>query len=144
MENLFCDRDIDNKFDLKGSERNRLVDTNNQNGEIVLLDENLIQMSWSKPLYILGHSRSVLQQAINRDSSFLERNGVMDYSLLVGLNKNENLLVLGIIDYIRTYTIDKRLESIVKQSGLLGNTRKLPTIISPKLYKQRFVEAMDK
>lgn len=46
MENLFCDRDISNKFDLKGSERNRMVDPtnqNNQNGEIVLLDENLIQ-----------------------------------------------------------------------------------------------------
>lgn len=44
MENLFYDYDIDNKFDLKGSLRNRLVDTNNQNGEeTVLLDENLIQ-----------------------------------------------------------------------------------------------------
>lgn len=44
MENLFYDYDIDNKFDLKGSVRNRLVDPNNQNGEeTVLLDENLIQ-----------------------------------------------------------------------------------------------------
>lgn len=44
MENLFYDCDIDNKFDLKGSKRNRLVDPNNQNGEeTVLLDENLIQ-----------------------------------------------------------------------------------------------------
>lgn len=49
MENLFCDRDISNKFDLKGSERNRMVDPsnqNNQNGEIVLLDENLIQSKY--------------------------------------------------------------------------------------------------
>lgn len=43
MENLFYDCEITNKFDLKGSNRNRLVDPNNQNGEIVLLDENLIQ-----------------------------------------------------------------------------------------------------
>lgn len=44
MENLFYDNEIDNKFDLKGSVRNRLVDPNNQNGEeTVLLDENLIQ-----------------------------------------------------------------------------------------------------
>lgn len=44
MENLFYDYDIDSKFDLKGSVRNRLVDPNNQNGEeTVLLDENLIQ-----------------------------------------------------------------------------------------------------
>lgn len=44
MENLFYDYDIDSKFDLKGSVRNRLVDPSNQNGEeTVLLDENLIQ-----------------------------------------------------------------------------------------------------
>lgn len=44
MENLFYDYNIDSKFDLKGSVRNRLVDPNNQNGEeTVLLDENLIQ-----------------------------------------------------------------------------------------------------
>lgn len=44
MENLFYDYSIDNKFDLKGSLRNRLVDPSNQNGEeTVLLDENLIQ-----------------------------------------------------------------------------------------------------
>ncbi|XP_033252823.1 putative 1-phosphatidylinositol 3-phosphate 5-kinase [Drosophila miranda] len=50
MENLFYGCEISNKFDLKGSERNRLVDPTNQQGEIVLLDENLVQMSWSKPL----------------------------------------------------------------------------------------------
>lgn len=43
MENLFYECEIANKFDLKGSDRNRLVDPTNQNGEIVLLDENLIQ-----------------------------------------------------------------------------------------------------
>lgn len=43
MENLFCDRKIVNKYDLKGSERNRMVDPSGQNGETVLLDENLIQ-----------------------------------------------------------------------------------------------------
>jgi len=43
MENLFYGCNISNKFDLKGSERNRHVDPNNQNGEIVLLDENLVE-----------------------------------------------------------------------------------------------------
>lgn len=123
MENLFYKCDISNKFDLKGSVRNRLVDPSNQNGEeIVLWDENLIQskystaalchtvigdrtpfysslqiVSWSKPLYILSHSKTVLREAINRDASFLEKNDVMDYSLLVGLNSDGKMLVLGII-----------------------------------------------
>lgn len=54
-------------------------------------------VSWSKPLYILSHSKTILHEAIDRDASFLERNEVMDYSLLVGLNSDEKLLVLGII-----------------------------------------------
>ncbi|KAH8402497.1 hypothetical protein KR009_012395 [Drosophila setifemur] len=163
MENLFYDCEIDRKFDLKGSERNRLVDPTVQQGEIVLLDENLVQMSWSKPLYVLSHSKTVLRDAIQRDSSFLERNEVMDYSLLVGLDKKNSQLVLGIIgghntltpliliftsnliaDYIRTYTLDKRMESIIKQSGILGGKGKDPTVVNPERYKQRFIDAMDR
>lgn len=48
MENLFFECQISHKFDLKGSDRNRLVDTTNLNGEIVLLDENLIQSSFKR------------------------------------------------------------------------------------------------
>lgn len=47
MENLFYKCDISNKFDLKGSVRNRLVDQSNQSGEeIVWMDENLIQSKY--------------------------------------------------------------------------------------------------
>lgn len=53
MENLFYDCDIDRKFDLKGSKRNRLVDPNNLNGEeTVLLDENLIQSKYKQFLIL--------------------------------------------------------------------------------------------
>ena len=101
----------------------------------------LFLVSWTKPLYILSHSRTILREAINRDSTFLEKNGVMDYSLLVGLEAQDNNLIIGIIDYIRTYTLDKRVESIIKQS--IGHG-KLPTVISPKMYKARFTDAMDR
>lgn len=43
MENLFYNRTVSQKFDLKGSVRNRLVNPSNQTGEIVLLDENLLK-----------------------------------------------------------------------------------------------------
>ncbi|XP_058834896.1 putative 1-phosphatidylinositol 3-phosphate 5-kinase [Topomyia yanbarensis] len=144
MENLFCNREITDKFDLKGSLRNRMVDPNRQSGEIVLMDENFMQMSWTNPLYILTHSRTILKEAIDRDASFLEKNEVIDYSLLVGLDNKERLLVVGIIDYIRTFTLDKRVESIIKQSGIMGGHGKLPTVVSPKMYKSRFSEAMDR
>lgn len=162
IENLFCDRKIVNKYDLKGSERNRLVDTTTgpkgQSMETVLLDENLIKgefytlslnkilrfcrfsisASWTKPLYILSHSQTVLREAICRDASFLEKNYVMDYSLLVGLD--DKSLIVGIIDYIRKFTIDKRIESYLKQVV----DQRLPTIVSPNVYKNRFIEAMDR
>lgn len=53
--------------------------------------------SWSKPLYILSHSRAILKEAIKSDATFLEKNYVMDYSLLLGLDSDENCLVVGII-----------------------------------------------
>lgn len=67
----------------------------------------------------------------------------MDYSLLVGIDDTTQELVVGIIDYLRQYTWDKQLETVVK-STILGTPGKAPTIIEPKQYKQRFREAMDK
>lgn len=43
MENLFSDKKIKNKYDLKGSERNRMVQSNSDDEETVLLDENFVK-----------------------------------------------------------------------------------------------------
>lgn len=142
MENLFHGRSVKHKFDLKGSVRNRLVNPLEQEGEIVLLDENLINMTCDSPLYILPHSKTVLMQAIHNDTQFLSSQCVMDYSLLVGLDENSKELVVGIIDYIRTFTWDKKIETMVKKSGLLGGQGKQPTIVSPEEYRDRFIAAM--
>jgi 1-phosphatidylinositol-3-phosphate 5-kinase len=66
----------------------------------------------------------------------------MDYSLLVGLDRERNQLVVAIIDFIRTYTWDKQLETWVKSSGILGGSGKEPTIISPQQYMKRFRRAI--
>ena len=48
-------------------------------------------------------------------------------------------------DYIRTYTWDKKLESWVKETTLLGGAGKgEPTIVTPKQYRQRFLSAMER
>jgi 1-phosphatidylinositol-3-phosphate 5-kinase len=52
-------------------------------------------------------------------------------------------LFQGIIDYIRTFTWDKKLEMIIKSTGILGGRGKTPTIIHPDFYQKRFIEAMD-
>lgn len=45
-------------------------------------------------------------------------------------------------DYIRTFTWDKKIETMVKKSGLLGGQGKQPTIVSPEEYRDRFIAAM--
>lgn len=53
-------------------------------------------------------------------------------------------LVIGIVDYVRTYTWDKKLETWVKESAFLGRTAGEPTIVTPKQYRQRFLSAMER
>ncbi|XP_035226923.1 1-phosphatidylinositol 3-phosphate 5-kinase-like isoform X2 [Stegodyphus dumicola] len=144
MENLFYNRNVSRKYDLKGSIRNRLVNTSRiQEEDIVLLDENLLKITCDNPLYVRPHSKTVLTLAISNDTQFLVDQSVMDYSLLVGLDEEKGELVIGIIDYIRTFTWDKKVEMLIKSSGILGGHGKMPTVVSPELYKMRFCEAMD-
>ncbi|XP_039862667.1 1-phosphatidylinositol 3-phosphate 5-kinase isoform X4 [Simochromis diagramma] len=146
MENLFYGRKMAQVFDLKGSLRNRNVKTESgkESCEVVLLDENLLKLIHDNPLYIRSHCKSILRAAIHSDAYFLSSHLIIDYSLLVGRDDATEQLVVGIIDYIRTFTWDKRLEMVVKSTGILGGQGKMPTVVSPELYRARFCEAMDK
>ena len=143
MENVFYNRQISQTFDLKGSMRNRYAQTSERDG-LVMLDENLVELMHSDPIYLRDHDKHVLKQAIQNDTAFLAAKDVMDYSLLVGVDEHAQELVVGVIDYIRTFTWDKRLEMYVKQSGILGGQGNLPTVISPLSYQERFANAMEK
>ncbi|TDL28185.1 hypothetical protein BD410DRAFT_782156 [Rickenella mellea] len=144
MENLFYERRFSKIFDLKGSTRNRHVQSTGRENE-VLLDENLVETAHLTPFYVREHSKRILRGALYNDSKFLADINVMDYSLLVGVDSKTNELVVGIVDYIRTYTWDKKLESWVKESAFLGGAGKgEPTIVTPKQYRQRFISAMER
>ncbi|KAJ2852559.1 Mitochondrial distribution and morphology protein 12 [Coemansia brasiliensis] len=140
MENLFYGRKCSRHFDLKGSERNRMADETVANA--VLLDENMLMYIRDNPICIRQQTKRHLHAAIWNDTLFLSKMNVMDYSLLVGFDDASKELVVGIIDFIRTFTWDKQLESWVKEAGILGGGGKGPTIVSPKQYKNRFREAM--
>ncbi|KAI0639865.1 hypothetical protein C8Q77DRAFT_1185647 [Trametes polyzona] len=144
MENLFYDRRFSKIYDLKGSTRNRHVQSTGRENE-VLLDENLVQTAHETPFYVREHSKRILRGALFNDSKFLADINVMDYSLVVGVDSGESELVVGIVDYIRTYTWDKKLESWVKDTAFLGGANKgEPTIIGPKQYRHRFLSAMER
>ncbi|KAJ2100997.1 Mitochondrial distribution and morphology protein 12 [Coemansia sp. S100] len=142
MENLFYERTCKPTFDLKGSERNRMVDETGLNE--VLQDENFVKLIRKNPLCIRQQTKRHLHDAIWNDTLFLSKMNVMDYSLLVGVDERNNELVIGIVDFIRTFTWDKKLESWVKEASILGGGGKSPTIVSPKQYKKRFREAMER
>jgi len=147
MENLFYKKEVDKSYDLKGSVRNRLVATEGKKDQVqVLLDENLVRGSCESPLYINAADKDLLVDAIKRDTAFLATHHMMDYSLLAGICRNSGELVVGIIDYIRTFTWDKKLETLVKSvksSGVFGGPAKTPTVINPEFYRKRFTDAMD-
>ncbi|KAJ5551457.1 Zinc finger FYVE/PHD-type [Penicillium sp. DV-2018c] len=141
MENLFYDRVPTRIFDLKGSMRNRKVESTGERDE-VLLDENMVDFIYETPLFAREHSKKLLGQSVWNDTLFLGRQDVMDYSLMIAIDEPRNELVVGIIDCIRTYTWDKKLESWIKDKGFAGGGRNRPTVTSPREYKGRFREAM--
>ncbi|KAK2014943.1 phosphatidylinositol-4-phosphate 5-kinase [Colletotrichum eremochloae] len=141
MENLFYDRGPTRLFDLKGSMRNRKIQSTGEQNE-VLLDENMVEFIYESPLFAREHSKKLLRASVWNDTLFLARQNVMDYSLMIAVDEARKELVVGIIDCIRTYTWDKKLESWIKDRGFAGGGRNRPTVTSPKEYKSRFREAM--
>ena len=141
MENLFYDRLETRKFDLKGSMRNRKIQSTGEQNE-VLLDENMVEYIYESPLFAREHSKKLLRASVWNDTLFFARLNVMDYSLMVAVDESRKELVVGIIDCIRTYTWDKKLESWIKDRGFAGGGRNKPTVTGPRDYKSRFREAM--
>ncbi|KAJ3691760.1 hypothetical protein LUZ61_020924 [Rhynchospora tenuis] len=142
MENLLFGRNVTRLYDLKGSSRSRYNSDSSGNNK-VLLDQNLIEMMPTSPIFVGNKAKRVLERAIWNDTNFLASIDVMDYSLLVGVDEERQELVLGIIDFMRQYTWDKHLETWAKSSGILGGPKNAsPTVVSPQQYKKRFRKAM--
>jgi 1-phosphatidylinositol-3-phosphate 5-kinase len=107
MENLFYNRKTTRIFDLKGSMRNRHVQSTGKANE-VLLDENLVEcrilpfnlltlVIYESPLFVGQHSKRVLRHSLWNDTLFLAKMNVMDYSLVIGIDEENQDLILGII-----------------------------------------------
>ncbi|KAL6928346.1 hypothetical protein ACO0SA_003084 [Hanseniaspora valbyensis] len=142
-ENLFYGKKNVRIFDLKGSMRNRHVEKTGKENE-VLLDENMVEYIYESPIFVREYDKKLLRASVWNDTLFLSKMNVMDYSLVIGIDNNNHKLIVGIIDCIRTFTWDKKLESWVKEKGLVGGGTKEPTVVTPKQYKNRFREAMER
>ncbi|CAI4415282.1 CNT_collapsed_G0016540.mRNA.1.CDS.1 [Saccharomyces cerevisiae] len=145
MENLFYEKKTTRIFDLKGSMRNRHVEQTGKANE-VLLDENMVEYIYESPIHVREYDKKLLRASVWNDTLFLAKMNVMDYSLVIGIDNEGYTLTVGIIDFIRTFTWDKKLESWVKEKGLVGGASviKQPTVVTPRQYKKRFREAMER
>ena len=122
-----------------------------------MLDTNFKEDFFGEPLSLKLSNFKLIYSAIVNDTLFLKNIDVVDYSLLLIIQDNNDLLSTNnenldesnylpisnirveIIDYIRKYTWDKQLENIGKT---IINGMKEPTIINPHDYRERFLESM--
>ena len=146
QENVFCSLRPARVYDLKGSVARRYAAPGQLDG--VFLDENLLEemAAGALPICCSEAAAARLRVGVRADTEFLAAHGVMDYSLLVGCDAQAGVLSVAIIDYLRQYTWDKQLETVVKASGAAllagGGGGKEPTIVGPAIYARRFRRAV--
>lgn len=135
MENLLAgiNTQVNMVFDLKGSDNKKRYVEHSEAGQ-VLQDGNFLETLLNKPVSLEENERNRLITALQRDTEFLADLMIMDYSLLVVMDNDSKLIHCGIIDYLRKFTWDKRLETIGKSA--LSRTQ--PTILPPNEYQKRF------
>lgn len=105
---------------------------------LATLFESSQQKQNSSILCVHPHSKHLLSDTMRRDTDFLAKNNVIDYSLLVGVDEERQELVMGIVDFIGEYTfwkkmenkgkttlmyLEKRFKDVVKMSSLEENTQ---------------------
>ncbi|KAJ8568996.1 hypothetical protein ON010_g6263 [Phytophthora cinnamomi] len=103
----------------------------------VLLDGNF---SERMPVPASRPDLDVIEAAIQNDTGFLYRAGVIDYSLLLRFDEEKRQVVVGLIDYLHQFDFLKKMESTSKASLTFRN----PTVISPISYRRRFMNAMNR
>jgi 1-phosphatidylinositol-3-phosphate 5-kinase len=70
MENLLFERRVTRLYDLKGSTRSRYNPDSNGSDK-VLLDENLLEVMPTSPIFVGNKAKRLLERAVWNDTAFL-------------------------------------------------------------------------
>lgn len=149
---------IDRRYDLKGSTHGRKASRK----ECAKKAPTFKDIDWVAAEHALGLSasnRQTLLQSIKLDLNFLQKNGLMDYSLLVGVHDIDkdaprpyeamNVVTvrdqsrhcyLGIIDVLTPYKMVKRAETMFLGKIVCGRDISCQ---HPKVYARRFLDFTD-
>ena len=146
-------------YDLKGSWVNRSTPPQPEGAKKRTMKDNDLR----EKMYLQRRERIALIEQIENDSKFLCDRNIMDYSLLLGIEKGVNHQVfeevenntqvlharfansasvyyVGIIDILQKWNWSKRAERLVK--ALMGKDLDGVSSEKPELYQKRFVEEM--
>lgn len=121
-------------YDLKGTtnKRRRVKEGDKK----TKMDLNFVEDFGGLPLPLAVEDWDKIKRSIINDSGFLSKSNIIDYSMLLVMNKETKKLALSIIDYMQQYTIDKAIEC--KYKTVISS--QAPTILGPENYKNRFCE----
>jgi hypothetical protein len=146
-------------FDLKGSKEGRRKLNDALIGSIEMIPVGIVCkdldfLQTQKQLQLEPADYLALMSVLSCDIELLSRQGVMDYSLLLGMTDDEALLkpyakysvkatnglhcCFGVIDFLQSYNYRKRLETF----GLVIRKKDQPSCVKPTLYSERFLRFM--
>ena len=97
-------------FDLKGKLRSQ---TKTDHRGAVLLDGDLMGITGGAPIPVTEESWQMLHGPLDSDTLLLRTIGTIDY-LLIGIDHAKREIFAGILDYMHSYDLRKRIESNVK------------------------------
>ncbi|CAG8567202.1 27595_t:CDS:10 [Gigaspora margarita] len=137
MEQLFFQKTITRKFDLKGIQERH---TKEQLDDATLWDGDWVDGRYKSRFLTYSYGKKLLREAIANDTQFLCDANIMDYSLLVGVDDDKKELVTGIVDFIGEYTFYKKIEN---RGKTLGRNAKEVTVLPPDQYKDRFRDSIE-
>lgn len=136
MENLFYNQQTNRQYDLKGIDGRRVKTSDKK----TLFDVEFMESQKKDPILVTPYSRLVVRDAIRGDAAFLTSSNIMDYSMLLGVDDENQHVACGLVDTIGSYNVAKTLEYTAKQSLKSG---KQVTVMPPAEYEARFVSAME-
>ena len=92
----------------------------------VLQDVNFMEFLRGFPLPLSSEGKIRMIDAVRRDTNFLARGRIMDYSFLIGIDVERHELVVGIIDFLRRCVVSLLLRVFCVITNVRLNLSTIP------------------
>lgn len=163
MENIFPfdKKALICKYDLKGSSLGRRTKKLFDKKGVTLKDNDYIELSNKYPQYTINlteQGKFIINNVLSSDLDVLEQADLMDYSFFVCIAKKKDIkkeedkiiikdrifesvnddyvYILGIIDYLTEFGINKKIENIIKR--IFNKKKYSMSCVNPRIYRKRF------